>query len=500
MELSASEQQELIASLIDANELYQNAPCGYFSITPDGKIIKINRTILKWLGFDEGELLGKKFISLLPKGGQMHFEMFFMPLAAVNNSVKELSYEIVRKDGSVMHVLINSASSLNRDGKLLAINTVVTDNTERKQYEKDILKAKRTAENEKRQLQFMADLVPEIIWTASARGRLEYVNARFCQYFDCNGVETRVTFILAKVHAGDRASLLKNWSQCLLSGTDLKTKVRLLNPGGVYVWHLLRAARFLDEDGKLTNWFGTCLNIDDHVGALKKKDDFISIASHELKTPITSLKAVLQLLDRLKLTPENKMIPGLIEKANRNINKVTVLVDDLLNASHINEGRLNINKTMFNLFTLIEDCVQHIRPDARFEITISGDHEVNVLADEPRIEQVVVNFISNAMKYAPDSNEIRIRISREEEAVLVEVIDQGPGIAPEKLPFLFDRYFQVDSKGSKYSGLGLGLYICAEIIKGHGGEIGAKSTPGDGSTFWFKLATNKVLDSPESTT
>src|ERR1700742_4979081 len=127
MEVWTGEQQELIASLIDANELYQNAPCGYLSITPEGKIIKINQTILKWLGFDESELIGEKFISLLPKGGQMHFEMFFMPLAAVNKSVKELSYEITRKDGTVMPVIINSASNVNKDGKLLAINTVITD-------------------------------------------------------------------------------------------------------------------------------------------------------------------------------------------------------------------------------------------------------------------------------------------------------------------------------------------------------------------------------------
>jgi len=494
MEQSAGEQQELIASLIDANELYQNAPCGYLSITPEGKIIKINQTILRWLGFDESEIIGRKFISLLPKGGQMHFEMFFMPLAAVNKSVKELSYEIVRKDGTVMPVIVNSASNLNKDGKLLAINTVITDNTERKQYEKDLLQAKRTAENEKKQLQFMADLVPEIIWTASARGRLEYVNARFCQYFECDGLETRASFILSKVHAVDRTSLLKTWSQSLSLGTDLKTEVRLLNPNGGYEWHLLRAARFLDEEGKLTNWFGTCLNINDHVGELKKKDDFINIASHELKTPITSLKAVLQLLDRLKLTPENKMIPGLIEKANRNINKVNVLVDDLLNASQINEGRLNINKTMVDLFALVNDCVQHIRLDSRFEIIISGDPGTNVLADEPRIEQVVVNFISNAMKYAPESKQILIRISRDVEVVLVEVMDQGTGIAPEKLPFLFDRYFQIDNKGSKYSGLGLGLYICAEIIKGHDGQIGAESTPGEGSTFWFKLPSKLILN------
>jgi two-component system CheB/CheR fusion protein len=131
--------------------------------------------------------------------------------------------------------------------------------------------------------------------------------------------------------------------------------------------------------------------------------------------------------------------------------------------------------------------VHHVRIDQRYEIIIEGDITLQVFADEGRIEQVIANFITNAIKYAPDSKQIFINLKDAETNILVEVMDKGPGIAEEKIPHLFDRYYQIENKGSKYSGLGLGLFICAEIIKRHDGEIGARSTPGEGSTFWFSL-------------
>jgi PAS domain S-box-containing protein len=491
MERSA-EDNDLLGSPVDLEYLYQNAPCGYFSLSPAGNIIKINHTLLQWLGYHQDQLIGHKFSHLLSKGGQMHFEMFFWPMATVNKGVKEFSYEVLRKDQTVLPVLLNASAKMDNDGKTVAVNVVLSDMTERKVFEKELLQSKKFAESEKKRLQFMADLAPEIIWTATPAGVIDYVNARFRQYFDSDNKETRSAFILSKVHKDDLKALIQEWRKSIQDGMPFQKEVRLINREGCYEWHIIKASLFLDEEGNLTNWFGSCSNINEHVLDLKKKDDFITIASHELKTPITSLKAILQLLDRIKGDPSNKMVPGLIEKANRNVVKVNALVDDLLNASQMKEGQLNLNKSAFNLSQVINDYLQPIRADNKYEIIVIGSDNITVFADEVRLEQVITNFITNAIKYAPESKTITISLVQTTDDTIVEVSDRGPGIPVDRLPYLFDRYYQVNNKGSKYSGLGLGLYICAEIVKKHGGKIGANSVDGEGSTFWFTLPNDSL--------
>jgi len=250
---------------------------------------------------------------------------------------------------------------------------------------------------------------------------------------------------------------------------------------------------YFNSDGIAYRLVGTSVDISvqkilDHSTneLLKKKDDFMSIASHELKTPITTLKATLQLLDRMKDKP-NKLLVTLIVQANKSMERVTTLIENLLNTNKLNEGQLHLNKTSFIISQMIADCCQHVRIAGVYSIITEGDKELMVYADADRIDQVVVNFVNNAIKYAPVSKEIHVKIEKVNDMARVSIRDNGPGIPPEKLPYLFDRYYRVDSSGMQYSGLGLGLYINAEIIKRHDGKIGVDSEMGNGSTFWFTL-------------
>ncbi|MDN3548166.1 PAS domain-containing sensor histidine kinase [Mucilaginibacter aquaedulcis] len=219
----------------------------------------------------------------------------------------------------------------------------------------------------------------------------------------------------------------------------------------------------------------------------QQKDDFLSVASHELKTPITALKANLQLLKRLKETPANPVIPKLIDSANKGIEKITILVDDLLNINRFSQSKLELELNSFNVKQMLQNSSTALLAENKYQIVIEGDPELTMVADEHRIEQVVINFINNAVKYAPKSNIILLRFEKNENKVGIAVIDRGPGIPANQLPHLFDRYWRADHSGKKYSGLGLGLFICAEIIERHGGTIGAESILGEGSTFWFKI-------------
>src|SRR6185312_1401209 len=171
----------------------------------------------------------------------------------------------------------------------------------------------------------------------------------------------------------------------------------------------------------------------------------------------------------------------------KSLGRLNVLVDDLLNVSRLNQGQLNLNKSVFNIYQLLNESCQYIRAENVFAVNINGDQELEAYADAHRIEQVMVNLLNNAMKYAPKSKEIDVMVERAGNSAKVSVKDYGPGIDPIKVPHLFDRYFRVDSDGMQFSGLGLGLYISAEIIKRHDGRIGVDTNAGKGSTFWFMI-------------
>jgi len=259
-------------------------------------------------------------------------------------------------------------------------------------------------------------------------------------------------------------------------------------------WMKFKGKAYFNEMGLAYRFVGTALDITaqkihDEVTheLLKQKDDFISIASHELKTPLTSLKASLQLITRLKDSNTPEKLNSLIVLSTKSLDKVSLLVEDLLNVSRLNHGQLHIRKTWFNVVDLINDCCQYVRTEGIYNITTQGDLKLQIFADAERISQVIVNFVNNAIKYGAGHKEIKINIEKVDQSIKVSVTDKGQGIPAEKLPHLFDRYYQVNTGTGLYSGLGLGLYICAEIIKKHNGQIGVDSEEGTGSTFWFKL-------------
>ncbi|MGF7038432.1 ATP-binding protein [Mucilaginibacter lappiensis] len=342
------------------------------------------------------------------------------------------------------------------------------------------------AESESR-FRNMMETIPQIAWTNTIDGEVIFYNQRWYDYTGLNRKKSELWGFNTVIHPDDLKDSL-NWFRLIRKTRDGgEFQLRGKRADGLYRWHLIRLMPIKNEDGQMQLWVGTATDIQELRLLQQQKDDFISIASHELKTPLTSLKASLQLLDRIKDNPTAAMLPKLIVQANKSLDKVNTLIEDLLNASKANEGQLHISPKLFVLSKIIDECCQHVRTEGIYKITTKGDMNVEVYADATRIDQVVINFVNNAIKYAPESNEIRISIETINNMVKVSVIDKGPGIPPEKLRYLFDRYYRVDNSGSRYGGLGLGLYICTEIIKQHHGQIGVDSVLGKGSTFWFTL-------------
>jgi len=219
---------------------------------------------------------------------------------------------------------------------------------------------------------------------------------------------------------------------------------------------------------------------------LEKKDEFMSVASHELKTPMTTMKASIQILQRLIDTQaEEKVLKVFISKANEQINRLTSLINDLLDNAKIQANRVSLRISSFHVREVIEDSIMH--SPSSHEIRLRNIVDDVVEGDKVRIGQVLTNFLTNAIKYSPTAKEVIIDTQKEGDFLMVCVTDFGIGIPKEKVSMVFDRFFRVEDTSSEFSGLGLGLYISAEIIKRHNGKIGVNSVEGKGSTFWFKI-------------
>lgn len=331
----------------------------------------------------------------------------------------------------------------------------------------------------------MTSLIPQQVWTAKANGQLDFVNTQACLYFGKTMDEVVGAGWTNVVHPSDLPGALLKWSAALSSGITYETQFRLLDKSGNYRWHLARAIPYVQDD-KVLKWFGTNTDIEDQNKINQKKDDFIGIASHELKTPVTSLKAALQLLGKLSPgLPDH--IQRLISQSNKSMDNVHRLLDSLLNVSRMNEGQLHLDKTTFLIAAHIYECCNDILEGGKHILNFDADEDILVTADQLRIGQVVINLVNNAVKYAPDSEMISVSVKKQGSAVKISVTDAGPGIPGDRLPYLFNRYYRVENSEKLYSGLGLGLYINSEIIKSHEGEIGVTSAPGRGSSFWFTL-------------
>jgi PAS domain S-box-containing protein len=261
----------------------------------------------------------------------------------------------------------------------------------------------------------------------------------------------------------------------------------LIKRDGSVVW--CQVTSILIPDNGQTLGYTILEDVTDKYYLRQQREEFISIASHELKTPITSLKATIQVINQIvkKKQDTPAELVKLSQNAERHVTKLTHLVEDLLNTTKIEQGQLALNKTWFPVSDVIDGCCSHIDIGKGFKVVHQGDHSLQVFADQQKIDQVLINLVNNAVKYAPQSKEIVINVEHLGKATKVSVTDQGNGIDKDSLYHVFDRFYRVDKQRGEASGLGLGLYISAEIIRRHGGEMGVESIIGEGATFWFTL-------------
>ncbi|WP_316840927.1 hybrid sensor histidine kinase/response regulator [Pedobacter gandavensis] len=229
--------------------------------------------------------------------------------------------------------------------------------------------------------------------------------------------------------------------------------------------------------------------------AERKKDEFISIASHELKTPLTSVKGYVQLLDRSIDKGDVPTLKKHLAKAQVQLEKLNELITDLLDISKIESGKLKFNKQPFIIDDLLDSVIEIIhQSNPEFKLLKTGFVSREICGDEMRIEQVVINFLTNAIKYSPGTSEVHIHVEERGNNIYLGVRDFGIGIDKELQKNVFEKFYRVEETAIHFQGLGIGLYISAEIIRRHGGEVGVKSIPGEGSEFYFSIPFNATSE------
>jgi two-component system CheB/CheR fusion protein len=221
----------------------------------------------------------------------------------------------------------------------------------------------------------------------------------------------------------------------------------------------------------------------------KQKDEFIGIASHELKTPVTSIKGYTQILKIRFAQEKNMRAVEMLTRMDRQIDKLTFLINDLLDVTKIEGGKFQFHRSYFDFNELVAEIAEEIQQTTSAHTIITKLALTSkIYGDKERIGQVITNFLSNAIKYSPNSAQIILTTLKEARRITLCVQDFGIGISKEKQEKVFDRFFRVSgSKEDTFPGLGLGLFISAEIIKRHNGTVSVKSIKNKGSTFCFSL-------------
>ncbi|PRD55998.1 PAS domain-containing sensor histidine kinase [Sphingobacterium gobiense] len=472
---------------IQLHKVLSELPIPVVTLLGKDQVISVtNQAILKLWNRTSEEVLGKPMLEVFPELKNQPYPSLWKKVFETGVPVSFTEKMVVYKDkvsGGDRSFYIDYFCQplVDRNANRIGIISTVFDVTEKVQSRKQI-------EEAEARLSLALDSAKLGTWHIHLKSNELTSSPRFREIF---GFDMRKEITLEQatdqILESHRTDVIESIEHSLVTGAfyDMEYPIKRYSDDVIRWVHA--TGTMYGATGDKINFSGIVQDITQRKFEEQRKDDFLSIASHELKTPVTALKGSLQLLNRRKSDLDHPMVPRLIDQAYVSVEKITDLIDDLLNTARSNAGQLHLNYSEFTISNMLEQCCQHIRMGGKHELILQGDKSLKIEADEARIDQVVVNLVNNAAKYAPDQQHIYLIVENLGDRAKVSVRDTGPGIQHDKIEHLFERYYRTDYRGAQYSGLGLGLYISAEIIKRHDGEIGVDSTPGEGSTFWFTL-------------
>jgi PAS domain S-box-containing protein len=381
-------------------------------------------------------------------------------------SVGAIDYLEKPVDSDVVRAKVAVFADLYRKELKLRRQALTIQEAERRERALERAELQLAAERRYRNL---AESIPEIVWTATPDGQLDYCNRRWREYTGMEFEATRGHGFLKAMHVADAADARRRWLDAVAHPGPFTADCRLRRADGQFRYHLCRAVPECDAEGHVLAWLGTFADFHDLKQAIGARDEFMAMASHELRTPLTALKLRLQSMQRS--APPGEAVRTKLDGAMRQTGRLERLIDNLLDVSRITTGVLELRLEQFDASALVREVAERFATDAEranvtIELALPPNFEVSW--DRVRIDQALGNLLSNALRYR-ERGPVRVSLSSAGGSARLS-IEGGSAIAPATLPQLFERFGRASGLRS-HGGLGVGLFLTRQIAEAHGGTI-----------------------------
>jgi two-component system, chemotaxis family, CheB/CheR fusion protein len=412
---------------------------------------------------------------------------------ALRNSVEQkkpmdIEFRIVHPDGHVRWLLSKANVHYDDAGHPVRMLGINIDITERKQ-------AVEALEESEKRFHTLSDQAPVMIWMTDENQHTNFVNKTWLSFTGKSMTRETGMGWYDGIHPDDQDQFLSLYTDAFQKRLEFKADYRLKRHNGEYRWILAHGVPRYTHTETFLGYIGTSIDITDRIELERQKDDFMGIASHELKTPVTSIKAYAQILYEKFKKLNDDTSASMLARLDKQIDKLTSLINTLLDVARIQSGQMEYDADYFDSRLFTQEIVEEMqRTTVKHHIVIEANEPAGTTAyaDRARVGQVLSNLISNAIKYSPDEKIIIVRTALQDNNILFSVRDFGVGIQRNLHERIFERFYRVSEQaGNRVSGLGLGLFISAQIIRQQGGKIWVESEPAEGSEFLFSLPLQK---------
>ncbi len=453
-----------------------------------GKVLYASSSTQEVLGYTQEELkkLNNPF-ELVPQNERIIITKIFAKILSKPGGIERVKYRVLHKGGH--HIWVESVmTNLLSDPNIAAVVINYSDVTERTQSE-DALK-----ESEER-LRIALEAGQIGVWDWNIQTNTFVWSDRVYEFYGVAKEDFDVTHenFSKYMFPDDRKRVEEAIKKALEGSEEYDIVSRIVSLEGKIKWLSSRAVVTRDSKGNPLRMLGATSDVTEQKKIEQDKNDFVSIATHELKTPVTSLKAYAEVMQKTFVRAGDTVSARNLGKMNSQLDKLTSLIGSMLDSIKIDSDKLLMREELFDFDSLVEEIVEEMqRTTEKHSISIRGKTKKSIYADRGRVGQILTNLLSNAIKYSPQSDSVLVQLSSNSKNITLSVKDFGMGISKKKQPFVFERFYRgVGPKEITFPGLGLGLYISREIVKKEGGKIWVKSIEGKGSTFSFSLPVKK---------